>query len=95
MRSLIADEGDHLYAVHFAYHMLTVKGPTDAEIGAYTSDKGDGDWLYVLENAEGQYREDFKHLHNVSEASDDALVGGNGALAIPRHPRPQLRRTSA
>ena len=56
--------------------------PTDAEIGAYTSDKADGDWLYVLENAMGQYREDFNHLHHVSEANDDALVGGNGALAF-------------
>jgi hypothetical protein len=82
LRSLIADEGDHLYAVHFAYHMLTVKAPTDAEIGAYTSDKDDGDWLYVLENATGQYREHFHHLHHVSEANDAALVGGNGALAL-------------
>ncbi|MGO9115188.1 MAG: C2 family cysteine protease [Thermoguttaceae bacterium] len=82
LRSLIADEGDHLYAVHFAYHMLTVKAPTDAEIGAYTSDKSDGDWLYVLENATGQYREHYNHLHKVSEANDDALIGGNGALAL-------------
>jgi hypothetical protein len=82
LRSLIADEGDHRYAVHFAYHMLTVKAPTDAEIGTYTSDKDDGDWLYVLENAMGQYREHDTHLHHVSEANDASLVGGNGALAM-------------
>ena len=82
LRRLLSDEGDRRYAVHFAYHTFEVKAPTDAEIGAYTSDKADGDWLYVLENAEGQYREDFRHLHRVSEANDDALVGGNGALAL-------------
>ena len=82
VRRLLSDEGDRLCAVHFAYHIFEVKGPTDAEIGAYTAAKSDGDWLYVLENAVGQYREDFHHLHHVSEASDDALVGGNGALAL-------------
>ena len=82
LRSLIADEGDQLYAVHFAYHMLTVKAPTDAEIGTYTSDANDGDWLYVLENATGQYRQHHTKLHKVSEANDAALVGGNGALAL-------------
>ena len=82
LRRLLSDEGDRRYAVHFAYHTFEVRAPTDAEIGSYTSAKGDGDWLYVLENAVGQYREDFNHLHHVSEANDDALVGGNGALAL-------------
>jgi hypothetical protein len=82
LRRLLSDEGDRRYAVHFAYHTFEVKAPTDAEIGAYTSNKTDGDWLYVLENAVGQYREDFNRLHHVSEANDDALVGGNGALAF-------------
>ena len=79
MRELISDDGDGLYSVHFAYHKFRVNAPTDAELAVYTSDKADGDWLYVLENAMGQYREDFNRLHRVSEANDDALVGGNGA----------------
>ncbi len=82
LRELISDDGDGLYSVHFAYHTFRIKAPTDAEIAVYTSDKADGDWLYVLENAMGQYREDFNRLHRVSEANDDALVGGGGALAM-------------
>ncbi len=82
LRSLISDDGDPRYSVHFAYHTFRVNAPTDAEIGAYTSDKADGDWLYVLENAVGQYREDFSKLHHVSEANDDSLVAGTGALAL-------------
>jgi hypothetical protein len=58
------------------------RAPTDAEIAVYTSDKADGDWLYVLENAIGQHREDFSKLHRVSEPNDDALVGGGGATAV-------------
>jgi hypothetical protein len=82
IHKLITDDGENRYSVHFAYHTLTVKAPTDAEIGAYTSNKGDGDWLYVLENAEGQYREDFEHMHHVAMANDDAIAGGSGALAM-------------
>ena len=82
LRGLISDEDDHLYAVHFAFQTFTVKAPTDAEIGTFTSDKDDGDWLYILENAVGQYRERYDRLHHVAEANDGALVGGNGALAI-------------
>jgi hypothetical protein len=82
VRELISDDGDRLYSAHFAYHTFRIKAPTDAEIAVYTSDKADGDWLYVLENAMGQYREDFNRLHRVSEANDDALVGGGGALAM-------------
>ena len=79
---LITDDGQNHYDVHFAYHTFKVRAPTDSEIGAYTSDKADGDWLYVMENAVGQYREDFSKLHKVKEANDDALVGGSGALAF-------------
>lgn len=82
LRSFISDDGGHRYSVHFAYHTFHVSAPTDAEIAVYTSDKADGDWLYVLENAVGQYREDFSKLHKVALANDDALVGGNGAVAF-------------
>jgi hypothetical protein len=82
LRSFISDDGDRRYTVHFAYHNFQVAAPTDAEIGAFSSDKGDGDWLYVLENAVGQYRQDFNQLHHVSEANDDALVAGNGNAAF-------------
>jgi hypothetical protein len=84
VRKLITDDGDGdaKYSVHFAYHTFKVKAPTDAEVGAYSADKSDGDWLYVLEDAMGQYREDFNHLHHVKEANDDALVGGGGPLAF-------------
>ena len=108
LRSLISDDGDNLYSVHFAYHTFRVSAPTDAEIAAYTSDKADGDWLYVLENAVGQYREDFSKLHKVAQANDDALVGGNGTVAFkdilgrgsdtvamtPDKPQNELVRTS-
>ncbi len=74
---IISEDGGHRYSVHHNRPTFRVNAPTDAEIGAYTSAKADGDWLYVLENAVGQYREDFAKLHKVAEANDDAFVGGN------------------
>lgn len=82
LRSLISDDGDRRYTVHLAYHTFKVQAPSDAEIGTYSNDRGDGDWLYVVENAEGQYREDFNHLHKVSLANDAAITAGSGSSAI-------------
>ena len=53
-----------------------MNAPTNARIGAYTSERADCDWLYVLEDAEVQHTKDFTHLHQVFEASYDALVRG-------------------
>ena len=52
------------------------------KLGRSSNDRADGDWLYVVENAEGQYREDFNHLHKVSLANDAAITAGNGTSAI-------------
>jgi len=81
-RRIITDDGGRIYTVHFAIRTFKVPAPTDAEIGGYTADRSDGDWLYVLENAVGQFREKVQDLHKVAEANDDALIGGSGTTAI-------------
>jgi hypothetical protein len=82
VRKLIHDEGGGQYTVHFARHNFKVRGPTDAEIATYTADGADGDWLYVIESAIGQCRENYNHATRVVEAADEAMAGGSGPLAF-------------
>ncbi|HEY9786273.1 MAG TPA: C2 family cysteine protease [Candidatus Obscuribacterales bacterium] len=75
---MIKDNGDGTYTVTFPgdpKHPVTVKAPTEAEMGLYNYGSKDGAWACVMEKAYGKYLQQYKG-HGGATPAEGADGGG-------------------
>jgi len=77
IRDMIKNNRDGTYTVTFpgaSTEPITVKAPTEAELGTYNKGSKDGVWASVVEKAYGEYRR--KHGHDANTPQEGADGGG-------------------
>jgi hypothetical protein len=80
IKDMIRENGDGTYTVTFpgdADNPVTVKAPTDAEMGLYNGCSEHGLWAAVMEKAYGQYRDENRGFLDFGSA-DVPQEGGDG-----------------
>lgn len=81
IKDMIKDNHDGTYTVTFQgapNEPITVKAPTEAEMGLYNGGSKDGVWAAVVEKAFGQYKDNHAWLFNSDTPQDEAGAGIGG-----------------